>query len=218
MEVCWNQKRLSAAEIRTLEDEIEKYYTPVPFADGQYFGFTMRLRTGHNPLNSPDVHYTVMMLACDKNMKAFTAGSRVIAEGRPEGPGTQFLLTVVSTFDAEDTYAEAKKRLERVYAYDPQVMVGNCMAWYAHQWNRSWILLPDPALLAVPDGLLLALVWPSAPVPPAAAAAAADGNPQEQGAPDHRHGNDQGLEVHCKFKGAELGPDRSWQHPSLWGL
>ena len=81
----------------------------------------------------------------------------------------------------------------------------------------SPLLLPDPALLALPDGLLLALVWPSAPAPPAAAAAA-DGNPQEEGAPDHRHGNDQGLEVHCKFKGTELGPDRFWQHPSLWGL
>ncbi len=143
MEVCRNQKRLSAAEIRALEEEIEKYYTPMPFADGQYFGFNMRLRTGHDPENSPDVHYTVMMLACDKNMKAYTAGSRVIAEGRPEGAGTQFLLTVVSTFDAEDTYAEAKKRLDRVYAYDPQLMVGNCMAWYAHQWNRSWVRLPE---------------------------------------------------------------------------
>ena len=143
MEVCRNQKRLTAAEIRALEDEIEKYYTPQPFVDGQYFGFTMRLRTGRDPERSPDVHYTVMMLACDKNMKAYAAGSRVIAEGRPEGAGTQFLLTVVSTFDAEDTVSEAKKRLERVYAYDPPVMVSNCMAWYAHQWNRSWIRLPE---------------------------------------------------------------------------
>ncbi len=143
MEVCRNQKRLTAAEIRALEDEIEKYYTPKPFVDGQYFGFTMRLRTGRDPERSPDVHYTVMMLACDKNMKAYAAGSRVIAEGRPESAGTQFLLTVVSTFDAEDTVSEAKKRLERVYAYDPPVMVSNCTAWYAHQWNRSWIRLPE---------------------------------------------------------------------------
>ena len=143
MEVCRNQKRLTAADIRALEDEIEKYYTPKPFVDGQYFGFTMRLRTGRDPERSPDVHYTVMMLACDKNMKAYAAGSRVIAEGRPEGAGTQFLLTVVSTFDAEDTVSEAKKRLERVYAYDPPVMVSNCTAWYAHQWNRSWIRLPE---------------------------------------------------------------------------
>ena len=143
MEVCRNQKRLTAAEIRALEDEIEKYYTPKPFVDGQYFGFTMRLRTGRDPERSPDVHYTVMMLACDKNMKAYAAGSRVIAEGRPESAGAQFLLTVVSTFDAEDTVSEAKKRLERVYAYDPPVMVSNCTAWYAHQWNRSWIRLPE---------------------------------------------------------------------------
>lgn len=78
----------------------------------------------------------------------------------------------------------------------------------------SPLLLPDPALLTLPDGLLLALVWPSAPAPPAAAAAT-DGNPQEKGAPDHRHGDDQGLEVHCKFKGAELGPECSQQHSSL---
>ena len=129
-----------------LEEEIEKYFVPVPFVDGNYFGFNMRLRSGPDPENSPDRHYTVMMSTPDKNFKAYTAGSRVFAEGRPDGEGTVFLLTVVSTNDAEDTMAAAKKRLDKVMAYHAPVGFGITSEWYKHIWKRSWIRLPDTKL------------------------------------------------------------------------
>ena len=146
MEVSANIGALTPAEIRRLEDEIEAYYTPVPFVDGPYFGFNMRLRAGHDPAASPDIHYTVLMCASDPNVKAYTAGSRVIAEGRPEGPGVCFALTVVTVFDAPDTVAEAKRRLERVSAYHMPMLSCNCADWYRHIWKRSWIRLPDVSL------------------------------------------------------------------------
>ena len=145
MEVSANRGKLSPGEIARLEEEIDTYYTPAPFVDGRDFGFTMRLRAGHDPENSPDVRYTVRMRACAPGMRAYTAGSRVIAEGRPAGRTVYFLLTAVSVFDAEDLQAEAKRRLDRAEAADPAVVFTNCAAWYAHHWRRSWIRLPDTA-------------------------------------------------------------------------
>lgn len=146
MEVSSNIGPLTPGEIARLEDEIETYYTPVPFVDGPYFGFTMRLRAGADPETSPDAHYTVMMRASDEAFKAYAAGSKVIAEGRPAGRDVSFILTVVSTCDAPDTAAEAKRRLQRVWDYYPPLLVTNCAEWYRHIWKRSWIRLPDPRL------------------------------------------------------------------------
>ena len=145
MEVSANVGFLSPDEIARLEEEIDKYYTPVPFTDGRDFGFTMRLRAGRDPENSPDTHYTVMMRSNDPNLTACAAGSKVIAEGRPKGPGVKFLLTVVSTYDAADTVAEAKRRLDKVEAGTMDSALWNCTAWYDHLWKRSWIRLPDTA-------------------------------------------------------------------------
>ncbi|MBQ9552568.1 MAG: glycoside hydrolase N-terminal domain-containing protein [Clostridia bacterium] len=146
MEVCANIGHLSPDEIKRQEEEIEKYYTPVPFVDGPYFGFTMRLKAGHDPENSPDTHYTVMMRASDENIKAYAVGSKVIAEGRPAGREVNFILTAVSTYDADDTVAQAKRRLQRVWDYHAPMAVSNCVEWYRHIWKRSWIRLPDPKL------------------------------------------------------------------------
>ena len=146
MEVCSNAGILSREQIKALEEEIETYYTPVPFVAERDFGFTMRLREGADPANSPDVHYTVMMRSGSGRLKAYAAGSKVLAEGRPDGPGETLLLTVVSTYDAADTVAEARRRLDRVTdAYMP-LSVGTAAAWMKHAWDRSWIRLPDPAL------------------------------------------------------------------------
>ncbi len=143
MEVNANAGFKSGEEIRRLEEEIEKYYTPVPFVDGEYFGFNMRLRTGVDPDNSRDMHYTVMMRSSDISFKAYSAGSKVFAEGRPEGNGVIFLLTVVSTYDAKDTMAEAKRRLDAISGYHMPIGVCAVSDWYAHLWKRSWIRLPD---------------------------------------------------------------------------
>lgn len=143
MEVNANSGFHSAEEIKRLEEEIEKYYTPVPFSDGEYFGFNMRLRSGVDPNNSPDMHYTVMMRSSDKNFKVYSAGSKVIAEGRPQGESVMFLLTIVSTYDAEDTMAEAKRRLDKISGYHMPVSIAAVSDWYYHIWKRSWIRLPD---------------------------------------------------------------------------
>ena len=135
-----------AGEIKRLQEEVETYYTPVPFVQGRDFGFTMRLRTGHDPANSPDFHYTVLMRAGSKEVRAYPAGSKVLAEGRPEGPCAVFALTVVSTFDAADTLAEAKRRLDRVDNALMTTSIGVTMEWFRHRWNRSWIRLPEPSL------------------------------------------------------------------------
>ena len=146
MEVSANRGPLTSDEIRRLEAEIETYYTPVPIVDGGDFGFTMRLRTGHDPLTSPDVHYTVLMRSGSGKLKAYAAGSKVLAEGRPDTQGETLALTVVSTFDAPDTLTEAKRRLDRVTdAYMP-VSFNAAAEWNKHQWNRSWIRLPSTEL------------------------------------------------------------------------
>ncbi len=146
MEVSRNVGFLTRERIAALEDEIEKYYTPVPFVDGADLGFTMRLRAGHDPIDSPDVRYTVMMRSGDPDIRAFTAGSKVFAEGRPKGQTAYFILTVVSTYDAPDTVAEAKRRLDRAEAGAMRTAIVNCAAWYDHHWRRSWIRLPDTKL------------------------------------------------------------------------
>ncbi len=146
MEINANIGFVDEERRKRLEDEIEKYYTPVPFFDGRDFGFNMRLRSGHDPENSPDVHYTVMMRSSDKGFKAYPAGSKVVAEGRPEGSEAMFLLTVVSTHDAKDTMKEAKRRLDKITDYHMPVAVGTVVEWYKHIWKRSWIRLPDTKL------------------------------------------------------------------------
>ncbi len=143
MEVSANGGFRSDAEIKFLEDEIEKYFTPQPFVDGEYFGFNMKLRSGPDPENCPDVHYTVMMRCSDRNFKAYCAGSKVVAEGRPAGEGAVFLLTIVSTHDADDTYKEAKRRLDGIAAYHMPVAFAAVTEWNYHIWKRSWIRLPD---------------------------------------------------------------------------
>ena len=90
MEVSSNIGPLTAEEIARREEEIEKYYSPQPFTDGGDFGFTMRLRAGEAPDDSPDVHYTVLMRCSDKGFRAYPVGSKVIAEGRPKGKACAF--------------------------------------------------------------------------------------------------------------------------------
>ena len=146
MEVSANIGPLAACEIKRLEDEIEKYYTPVPFIDGDDFGFNMRLRSGHDPEKSPYVGYTVRMRSSDKNIKAYIAGSKIIAEGRPEGKSVCFVLTVVSTTDSKDPSSLSKSRLDKASAYHMPTAATNCREWFGHSWQRSWIRLPDVKL------------------------------------------------------------------------
>ena len=146
MEVSSIKYTKTADEIKRLRDEIDAYYSPVPFVDGRDFGFTMRLRAGNDPEDSPDVHYTVLMRSNIEGIRAYNAGTKVLAEGRAESSCAVFLLTVVSTFDADDTTAEAKRRLDRVDAELMTTPIGATAGWFRHQWDRSWIRLPDTSL------------------------------------------------------------------------
>ncbi len=124
-------------------EEYDKYYQAEPFADGEYWGFTVRLRRGEDPNSSPDFHYTVMCSVTSDKFKAIPALHSVIVEGRPKG---DFLIftTVVSSNDAEDTVAEAKRRLRRVNSPGlPNREYDSTGAWWRYFWNRSWIKLPE---------------------------------------------------------------------------
>ncbi|MCQ2485639.1 MAG: glycoside hydrolase N-terminal domain-containing protein [Clostridia bacterium] len=123
------------------EKEIDKYYSPVCFTDGDYFGFNMRLRAGENPTNSPDVHYTVMARVGGGEIRLSDIGYSVMGTGR-FGKSFEILLTVVSTHDAEDTYAEAKRRLESAFARNTVHVLLNTSQLTSHDTNRSWIRLP----------------------------------------------------------------------------
>lgn len=79
--------------------------------------------------------------------------------------------------------------------------------------RASPFLLPDPPLLLLPHDLLLAPVRLPAPLPPAAAAAAAHGDRQQEAAPDHRHGDDQRLEVHWGQGGCVRAAGTQWDPP-----
>ncbi|MBR5410067.1 MAG: hypothetical protein IK104_05300 [Clostridia bacterium] len=146
MEVSANSGPKTAPEIAALEKEIETYYTPVPYIEDGDFGFTMRLRAGRDPENSPNTFYTVRMRTSAPEIIPCAAGSRIVAEGRPAGKSVVFLLTVVSSYDAPDPKAEAKRRLDRVTAEHMPVSVGATIDWYRHIWRRSWIRLPDTKL------------------------------------------------------------------------
>lgn len=134
-------RKLSPEAFAAYQEELDKYYSPQPFVDGKYCGFTMRLRAGMDPENSPNRHYTVMLTETDCDTKYYIAGHSIMAEGRG-GKNICILLTVVSDYDAEDTYAEAKRRLE-------DTVKRGKLTWTlafeegSKYWDRSWIRLPD---------------------------------------------------------------------------
>ncbi len=143
MEVSANIGLLTEEQIAAYEEEIEKYYSPVCFVDGNFAGFTMRLRAGEDPNNSPDMHYTVMITESEtSSTKFYQAGHSIIGEGKAKGC-MRLILTIVSSHDAEDTYAEAKRRLEKAIARGRLVGVINNEENSTY-WNRSWIRLPKP--------------------------------------------------------------------------
>lgn len=145
-EVSSNIGRITEERRQRLTEEIEKYYTPVPFIDGDYYGFDMRLRSGDDFANSEDVHYTVMMCSDYKGFRAYCCGSKLFVEGRPDTPDVTLVLTVVSTYDSADTRAEAKRRLTLAESYRLDTVGGSNYSWYNRIWNRSWVRLPDERL------------------------------------------------------------------------
>ena len=128
-------------KIEQYENDIEEYYSPVCFTDGDYFGFNMRLKAGEDPNRSPDVHYTVMAKVGGGEIRLSDIGYSVLGTGK-FGRFFEILLTVVSTYDAEDTYAEAKRRLDTAFVRNTVHVISNCAEITAHDFCRSWIRLP----------------------------------------------------------------------------
>lgn len=131
---------MSEEEIAANQEEIDTYYSPEPFVDGAFAGFTMRLRTGTDPLNSPDFRYVVMLTETDAQTSYYKAGHTLVAEGRAK-KDVRILLTVVTTRDAKDPYAEAKRRLEDSIARGKMVW-GIAREEGLKYWDRSWIRMP----------------------------------------------------------------------------
>lgn len=142
MEVPSNIGELTADEIEKYEKEIERFYSPECFTDDGYFGFNMRLKAGETAEDSPDYHYTVMAYVTGGNAEFTNAGYSVLGTGR-FGRYFELLLTVVSTYDADDTYAEARRRLESAVSRNAVHVQSNCSEIFSHDFCRSWIRLPD---------------------------------------------------------------------------
>lgn len=141
MEVATVNGCKNAEDFERLEKEIADYYSPVCFTDGEYFGFNMRLRAGEDPKNSPDIHYTVMARVGGGEAKLSDIGYSVLGTGK-FGRNFEILLTVVSIYDSDETYAEAKKRLENAFSRDTFHVLSNCEQITMHDVCRSWIRLP----------------------------------------------------------------------------
>lgn len=142
MEVPVNIGIMNAEQIAAYDKMIAEYYSPVCFTDGGFFGFTMRLKAGEEPASSPDMHYTVMAKVSGGEVRLSDIGYSVLGTGR-FGRYFEIMLTVVSTYDAEDTYAEAKRRPESAAARNSYHVQYNCVQLAGHDFNRSWIRLPD---------------------------------------------------------------------------
>ena len=142
MEVPTDVGDMPPERLAASEKEIDEYYSPVMFTEDKYFGFHMRLKAGETPETSPDYHYTLMGTVVEDGFSLTNAGYSVLGSGRAQKYFT-VLLTVVSTKDATDTYAEAKKRLEGAVKRNPAHVYFNGVSELEHHSRRSWIRLPD---------------------------------------------------------------------------
>ncbi len=133
--------KFTKEQVKDYLEQVEAYYSPQPFVDGRFCGFNMRLRAGTDPDNSPNRHYTVMLTEAEADTKYYIAGHSIMAEGRAE-KSICILLTIVSSYDAEDTYEEAKRRLLDTIKRG-KITWGIARDEGHSYWDRSWIRLPD---------------------------------------------------------------------------
>ena len=142
MEVATDIGPITAEEIERREEEIDRYYTQECFAEDGYFGFNMRLRSGPDPETAPDRHYTVMAKTDTDCFRFDNIRTSVLGLGRVK-ESFSIYLTVVSTYDAEDTMAEAKRRLDTAILRNPYHIFMNGTEYFEVSAKRSWIRLPE---------------------------------------------------------------------------
>ena len=114
--------------------EFDAKYQPRAAVDGALGWFTMPLSGGDS--------YTVMVASDSPALQLLANRGDIRGQGRPaDGPVTLF-VTVVSSHDAADTVAEARRRIELALAVGFDTICGEHGAWWSRFWRRSWVALP----------------------------------------------------------------------------
>ena len=122
------------ARRRMAQEEFDARFQPRAAVDGALGWFTMPLSGGDS--------YTVMIASDSPALTLAADHGDVRGRGRPaDGPVTLF-LTVVSSHDAEDTVAEARRRIEHARAVGFGTIEAEHGNWWARFWRRSWVALP----------------------------------------------------------------------------
>ncbi len=114
--------------------EFDRQYQPEAATDGAFGWFTMPLPGGDS--------YTVMAASDIRGLAYSTDGGDLRARGRPQDGPLTIYVTVVSSRDAADTVAEARRRLEHALAVGYGTISSEHSTWWNRYWNRSWVALP----------------------------------------------------------------------------
>ena len=114
--------------------ELDARYHPAAAVDGRFGWFSMPLSGGDS--------YTVMIASDSEALRLTAEEGDVRGRGRPaDGPLTLF-VTVVSSHDAADMVAEARRRLEQALAIGFGTISSEHGSWWQRFWRRSWVTLP----------------------------------------------------------------------------
>lgn len=116
------------------EAQLDAQFVPKADTDGRFCWFTM-------PLSGGD-HYTVMLGTDIQNLRVGVLGPDLIGRARPQDGELAIYLTVVSSHDATDTMAEARRRIERALAIGSGIIWSEHGNWWNRYWKRSWVSLP----------------------------------------------------------------------------
>ena len=115
-------------------EEFDAKYQPRAAVDGGVGWFTMSLSGGDS--------YTVMIASDSPALQLLTNRGDIRGRGRPaDGPVTLF-VTVVSSHDAADTVAEARRRITHARTVGFDTICGEHSSWWNRFWKRSWVALP----------------------------------------------------------------------------
>jgi len=116
------------------EAALDTKFVPKAETDGRLCWFTM-------PLSGGD-HYTVMLGSNIENLQVDVVGSDLIGRARPQDGELAIYVTVVSSHDATDTVAEARRRIERALVIGIGTIWSEHSSWWNRYWKRSWVALP----------------------------------------------------------------------------
>lgn len=125
----------AVAKKRMDQAEFDAAFQPQARVEGSVGWFTMPLSGGG--------HYTVMTAADTPALSLATDGAAVRGRGRPDDGGMALFVTVVSSSDAADTVAEARRRIERALAIGADTVWSEHGNWWQRYWRRSWVALPE---------------------------------------------------------------------------